>query len=286
MRFFDFKHLVSTVSVPTLDNFRLAKEEIEIIIKNNSEFLACALWWGSVATKTIKITSDLDLVFVYPLKSTRRIEVLCKQIKDIASINNVPVEIMCLPEEFYFEKHELDLGKFLMIKEYEELDHDVYICGDRGLFTLEKFGFDTNKTLASSLLKKSYKDYIRHKYDRWMRVSSDWIRLSEEEKCLQAGKFISMPAHAIRKFTQSIGQNAIGFENCIKDEEHPINCSHINSRLIDIYVNAEMLKEKYSYDVQRYIDGNISIDDFIEYDFLNNAMQTARSFILLAAQDF
>lgn len=285
MKFFEFKHFVPIISIPTLDSFDLARQEIETVIRRSCNVLTCALWWGSAATRTINITSDLDLVFVYPLKNTERVEILLQQITEIANRNNIPVEVMCLPEEFYFGTREIDLSKFLMIKEYEDLGHSIYVCGDQDIFILEKFGFNVDKSVIASLLKKSYKDYIRHKYDRWMRVSCEWNKLSDEERCLQAGKFISMPAHAIRKFAQSIGENAVCFENCIKEEDHPINHSHINQELLDYYICADSLKKKYLEGVQQYVEGQMSIDSFIEQDYLNKAMKTARGFILLASQE-
>lgn len=272
MRFFEFKHLAPTISIPTVDNFIFVSKVVNSLIKENSEILTCALYWGSAVTCTIKITSDLDLIFLYPIKNTERVEKLLKKIKEFANNYNVPVEIMCLPEEFYFGTGELDLGKLLMINEYEKYNPNIYICGKRDCFTLENFGYKIDSLQVSSLLRKSYEDYIRHKYDRMMRVCSDWDNLNEKERCLQAGKFISMPAHAIRKFAQSIGQNAIGFETCIKNEEHPIKMSQIDSRLIDYYSKAEMLKHGYLYELQQYVCGNGSLDSVTDCDYINGSV--------------
>lgn len=274
MKFFDYSS-----TVPTLQDFQVVAKEIEEIIKMDSSFLTCALWWGSYATKTLKVTSDLDLVFLYPLENTTKVRSLIGKINLISSRRNVPVEIMCLPEEFYFGTGKFDISKLFMIMEVEDLDDSFYICGSRGNFTLEKFGFAKGGPSINRLQTESYKDYVCHKYEKWMRLVSERDKLSETEQCKLVGKFISTPAHAVRKFGQAKGYQAIGFEKCVVFFQ-------MEDDVLKAYLSAEEFKRKYS---SRFLFNNDicgvykSKSDFLE--IRNQAMEIAGSFIMTAAKN-
>lgn len=273
MRFFEE---VSPIrKIPTLTSFTEAIKEVETIIKANDSLLTCAFWWGSSVTKTVKITSDLDLVFLYPLKNTKSVNDLLKRINQVANERNIPIEVMCLPEEFYFRTTELDLSKLLMIREYEILNEDIYICGSVGSFTLENFGYENDELFLRSLLTKSYTEYIHHKYDRFMKVSSEWESLSKEERYFQAGKFISVSAHAMRKFAQAKGFSAIGFEKIV-------HLLPISNDIFTAYTNAEGLKNGYLRMLQQFLEENGHINEHTLDAFVELSMQTAARFILSA----
>lgn len=238
MRFFPLNDLLRK-RIPTLDDFRSAKNEINNLVLENSEILTNALWWGSSATETWKPTSDLDLVFVYQIKNTPWVISLLGQMQEIAHLKNIPLEVMCLPEEIYLsQKNNIDLSSASAILEYQELETSV-IFQDKKLH-LGQFGFYPNR-MGNTFIKEmhqSHTDYVLHKLDKWIRCFSEWDFLSKADKIKIAGKFIGAPDHVMRRKSQAEGYSSIGFEKNL----HSLN---LDEDVLLSYSKIEEMKKEY-----------------------------------------
>lgn len=274
--------------IPALDDFHCAKNEINELVIANSELLTNALWWGSSATETWKITSDLDLVFLYPVANSRLIaNTLLVEMQKIAHSKNIPLEVMCVPEEIHFDKQRIELSKLKTVIEYFYFENTKIITKSKIYFEL--FGYSCASTDGFySELDRCCVDYISHKLDKWMREFSQWSHLSIDEKIKITGKFIGVPAHVMRRRSQSKGYSSISFEENLS-VLFPYNENEGVNEIASLYYKIEKHKKDYLDKIDPFIRfKNNQKTAFLQYEnfldwFMVEVMSDVGKFLELSA---